>query len=69
MLHILFAIKLDQELGQELIKYIKTEKMLALETFPVACLLSAARIHRFSDTVCKFVTLKKGALLIISTDL
>ncbi|KAI8148643.1 FANCI solenoid 4-domain-containing protein [Fennellomyces sp. T-0311] len=51
MLHILFAIKLDQDLGQELIKYVRTERMAALETFPIACLLSAARIHRFSDTI------------------
>ncbi|ORZ10530.1 FANCI solenoid 4-domain-containing protein [Absidia repens] len=51
MLHISFAIKQDQELGTELVKYIKSDKALLLEKFKMACLLSAARIHRLEDTI------------------
>ena len=54
MLHMSFAIKQDQELGKELIRYVKNDKSHALETFPVACLLSAARIHRLEDSVRVF---------------
>ncbi|KAI8381247.1 FANCI solenoid 4-domain-containing protein [Radiomyces spectabilis] len=51
MLHISFAIKQDQDLGQELVKYMKSNKMHLMETFNLACLLSAARIHRLEDTI------------------
>ncbi|KAI8331312.1 FANCI solenoid 4-domain-containing protein [Chlamydoabsidia padenii] len=51
MLHISFAIKQDQELGTELVKYIKSDKMLLLEKFKMACLLSAARIHRLEEMI------------------
>ncbi|KAI9263424.1 FANCI solenoid 4-domain-containing protein [Phascolomyces articulosus] len=51
MLHMSFAIKQDQDLGKELIKYVKNDKSHALETFPIACLLSAARIHRLEDMI------------------
>ncbi|KAI9499698.1 FANCI solenoid 4-domain-containing protein [Zychaea mexicana] len=51
MLHMSFAIKQDQDLGKELIKYVSNGKTVALETFPIACLLSAARIHRLEDTI------------------
>ncbi|KAI8086670.1 FANCI solenoid 4-domain-containing protein [Halteromyces radiatus] len=51
MLHISFAIKQDQELGMELVKYIKSDKALLLEKFKMACLLSAARIHRLEEII------------------
>lgn len=51
MLHISFAIKQDQDLGNELVKLIKSNKASQLEVFNVACLLSAARIHRLQDTI------------------
>lgn len=51
MLHISFAIKQDKDLGDELVKLIKTNKTSQLELFNVACLLSAARIHRLQDTI------------------
>lgn len=51
MLHVSFALKQDQELGNELLKIIKTNKASQLELFNVACLLTAARIHRLQDTV------------------
>lgn len=51
MLHISFAIKQDQELGNELVKLIKNNKAEQLKVFNVACLMSAARIHRLQDTI------------------
>ncbi|KAL9554015.1 hypothetical protein MBANPS3_002999 [Mucor bainieri] len=51
MLHISFALKQDQELGSELVKIIKSDKANQLELFNVACLLTAARIHRLQDTI------------------
>lgn len=51
MLHISFALKQDQELGTELVKIIKSNKAKQLELFNVACLLTAARIHRLQDTI------------------
>lgn len=51
MLHISFAIKQDQDLGNELVKLIKNNKSNQLKLFNVACLLSAARIHRLQDTI------------------
>lgn len=51
MLHISFAIKQDKDLGDELVKLIKNNKTNQLELFNVACLLSAARIHRLQDTI------------------
>ncbi|GAN03661.1 Fanconi anemia group I protein [Mucor ambiguus] len=51
MLHISFALKQDQELGTELVKIIKNDKTNQLELFNVACLLTAARIHRLQDTI------------------
>lgn len=51
MLHISFAIKQDKDLGNELVKLIKNNKSNQLELFNVACLLSAARIHRLQDTI------------------
>ncbi|GAA5807873.1 hypothetical protein MFLAVUS_001253 [Mucor flavus] len=51
MLHISFAIKQDKDLGNELVKLIKNDKSSQLQVFNVACLLSAARIHRLQDTI------------------
>ncbi|CAH2274239.1 Fanconi anemia group I isoform X1 [Pelobates cultripes] len=59
ILHIVFAIKLDQELGRELVKYLKagqqgdTSKILC--PFSAALLLSVSRIHRFEDQVFDFL--------------
>ncbi|CAO3626334.1 unnamed protein product [Cunninghamella echinulata] len=51
MLHISFAIKQDQELGVELLKYMKNEKLFLTEKFRMACLLSVARIHRLEEPI------------------
>lgn len=51
MLHISFALKQDQELGTELIKTVKSDKSNQLKPFNIACLLTAARIHRLQDTI------------------
>ncbi|OBZ87914.1 Fanconi anemia group I [Choanephora cucurbitarum] len=51
MLHLSFALKQDQELGNELIKMIKANKSSQLEVFNIACLLTAARIHRLQDPI------------------
>ncbi|XP_069078793.1 Fanconi anemia group I protein isoform X1 [Pleurodeles waltl] len=59
ILHIVFAIKLDQDLGRELVKYLKagqqgdTSKIIC--PFSVALLLSVARIHRFEEQVFEFL--------------
>ncbi|XP_069480410.1 Fanconi anemia group I protein isoform X2 [Ambystoma mexicanum] len=59
ILHIVFAIKLDQDLGRELVKYLKagqqgdTSKIIC--PFSVALLLSVARIQRFEDQVFEFL--------------
>ncbi|KAG0167084.1 hypothetical protein DFQ28_006686 [Apophysomyces sp. BC1034] len=62
MIHILFSIKQDQELGSELLKYMRSDKTHLFETFNLACLLSAARIHRLENTV--FDLLKKSIMSI-----
>ncbi|CAG8499966.1 11646_t:CDS:10 [Paraglomus brasilianum] len=55
LIHFCFAVKQDQELGVELIKYIKSEKSSGLTPFNLACLLSVARIHRFEDTILDYL--------------
>ncbi|XP_062998739.1 Fanconi anemia group I protein [Elgaria multicarinata webbii] len=59
ILHIVLAINLDQDLGKELIKYLKTEQQgdpsKALCPFSVTILLSVARIHRFGEQVFDFL--------------
>ncbi|CAG8554981.1 4990_t:CDS:10 [Paraglomus occultum] len=55
LIHLCFAVKQDQELGVELIKYIKSKKSSALTPFNLACLLSVARIHRFEDTILDYL--------------
>ncbi|KAH0620036.1 hypothetical protein JD844_014548 [Phrynosoma platyrhinos] len=59
ILHIVLAINLDQDLGKELIKYLKIEQQgdpsSALCPFSVTVLLSMARIHRFEEQVFDFL--------------
>eukprot|EP00061_Rhincodon_typus_P018015 g46995.t1 len=53
ILHIVFAIKLDHDLGRELIKYLKAGQQgdtgRVLCSFNIALMLSVARIHRFEE--------------------
>ncbi|XP_078386115.1 Fanconi anemia group I protein isoform X2 [Cetorhinus maximus] len=59
ILHIVFAIKLDHDLGRELIRYLKagqqgdTSRILC--SFNIALMLSVARIHRFEEQVFDFL--------------
>ncbi|KAI7907432.1 FANCI solenoid 2-domain-containing protein [Cokeromyces recurvatus] len=55
MLHLSFALKQDQDLGNELFKLLKNKKSGPLKLFEVACLLTAARIHRLQDTIFDFL--------------
>ncbi|XP_078283323.1 Fanconi anemia group I protein [Rhinoraja longicauda] len=56
ILHIVFAIKLDHDLGRELVKYLKVrDTSSVLCSFSIALLLSVARIHRFEDQVFEFL--------------
>ncbi|KAK2176099.1 hypothetical protein NP493_683g02030 [Ridgeia piscesae] len=64
ILHVTFAIKLNQELGRELVKYLKAQQQLsgsqALAPFSVALALSVSRIQRFEDQIYDFL---KSAIL------
>eukprot|EP00062_Callorhinchus_milii_P022135 gi/632979592/ref/XP_007906555.1/ PREDICTED: Fanconi anemia group I protein [Callorhinchus milii] len=55
ILHIVFAIKLDHDLGRELIKCLKAgqqgDSSRLLCSFNMALILSVTRIHRFEDQV------------------
>ncbi|KAF7730861.1 hypothetical protein EC973_001379 [Apophysomyces ossiformis] len=62
MIHLIFSIKQDQELGSELLKYMRSDKTHLFETFNMACLLSAARIHRLEEVI--FDLLKKSIVSI-----
>ncbi|XP_044294642.1 Fanconi anemia group I protein [Varanus komodoensis] len=59
ILHIVLGINLDQDLGKELIKYLKIEQQgdpsQALCPFSVTILLSMTRIHRFREQVFDFL--------------
>ncbi|KAK6476919.1 Fanconi anemia group I protein-like isoform X1 [Huso huso] len=55
ILHLVFAIKLDHELGRELVKYLKGEVGKMLCPFNIALVLSMARIHRFEEQVSDFL--------------
>ncbi|XP_069767300.1 Fanconi anemia group I protein isoform X2 [Narcine bancroftii] len=59
ILHVVFAIKLDHDLGRELLKYLKTgqqgDTSRVLCSFNIALLLSMARIHRFEGQVFEFL--------------
>lgn len=58
-------ISVIQELGNEFVKHVRGDKKHLLETFPLACLLSAARIHRLEDPVSD--ALHTTSILFIST--
>lgn len=51
MLHLTFAVRQDQDLGNELVKIMKNNKTNQLDVFGMASLLSVARIHRLQDTI------------------
>ncbi|XP_045152448.1 Fanconi anemia group I protein isoform X2 [Echinops telfairi] len=55
ILHIVFAIKLDRDLGRELLKHVKTgqqgDPSKKLCPFTIALLLSVSRIQRFEEQV------------------
>ncbi|ESO96862.1 hypothetical protein LOTGIDRAFT_115514, partial [Lottia gigantea] len=59
ILHFVFSIKQDQELGREFIKYLKTTLSCStsrvLAPFVLALTLSIARIHRFEDHIYDFL--------------
>ncbi|XP_048585448.1 Fanconi anemia group I protein isoform X2 [Nematostella vectensis] len=58
ILHVTFAIKQDQELGRELIKYLKAYQNSPshiLTPYTVALALSVTQIHRFEENVFDFL--------------
>uniref|UniRef100_A0A673MIX1 FA complementation group I n=1 Tax=Sinocyclocheilus rhinocerous TaxID=307959 RepID=A0A673MIX1_9TELE len=60
ILHIVFAIRLDHELGREFLKNLKVNVCLdPLCPFSIALLLSVARIQRYEEQVFEFL---KGAI-------
>ncbi|KAK2549510.1 Fanconi anemia group I protein [Acropora cervicornis] len=63
ILHVTFAVKQDQELGKEFVKYLKTCQTTPgsiLTPFNIALGLSIAQIHRFEETIFEFL---KSAVL------
>ncbi|XP_039521915.1 Fanconi anemia group I protein isoform X3 [Pimephales promelas] len=59
ILHIVFAIRLDHELGREFFKNLKVAQSDPLCPFSIALLLSVARIQRYEEQVYEFL---KGAI-------
>ncbi|XP_056307350.1 Fanconi anemia group I protein isoform X1 [Danio aesculapii] len=59
ILHIVFAIRLDHELGREFFKNLKVAQSDPLCPFSIALLLSVARIQRYEEQVFEFL---KGAI-------
>ncbi|KAI5627843.1 Fanconi anemia group I protein, partial [Silurus asotus] len=59
ILHIVFAIRLDHELGREFLKSLKVSQGQPLCPFSIALLLSVARIQRHEEQVFEFL---KGAI-------
>uniref|UniRef100_A0A8C2HZ61 FA complementation group I n=1 Tax=Cyprinus carpio TaxID=7962 RepID=A0A8C2HZ61_CYPCA len=59
ILHIVFAIRLDHELGREFFKNLKMAHSDPLCPFSIALLLSVARIQRYEEQVFEFL---KGAV-------
>ncbi|XP_077861464.1 Fanconi anemia group I protein-like, partial [Saccoglossus kowalevskii] len=59
ILHVTFAVKQDQELGREFIKYLKAGQQGSsakiVTAFNMALALSVARIHRFEEPVFDFL--------------
>ncbi|KAL1915527.1 uncharacterized protein VTP21DRAFT_6651 [Calcarisporiella thermophila] len=61
ILHLSFAVKQDQALGADYIKFMKAGgRDSRITPFNVACLLSIARIHRFESTIMDFL---KGSVV------
>ncbi|XP_055955282.1 Fanconi anemia group I protein [Patella vulgata] len=59
ILHIVFSVKQDQELGREFIRYLKNTLLVhpvkVLAPFNLALALSVARIHRLQDQLYDFI--------------
>ncbi|KAI4888539.1 hypothetical protein NFI96_013036 [Prochilodus magdalenae] len=60
ILHIVFATRLDHELGREFLKSLKVSQGQPLCPFSIALLLSVARIQRYEEQVFEFL---KGAII------
>ncbi|XP_058264608.1 Fanconi anemia group I protein isoform X2 [Hemibagrus wyckioides] len=60
ILHIVFAVRLDHELGREFLKSLKVSQGQPLCPFSIALLLSVARIQRYEEQVFEFL---KGAII------
>ncbi|OZJ03311.1 hypothetical protein BZG36_02261, partial [Bifiguratus adelaidae] len=54
-LHLSYAVRQNQELGAEFIKYNKTNRRVFITSFNISCLLSMARIHRFEEPVMELL--------------
>ncbi|MBN3282945.1 FANCI protein, partial [Polyodon spathula] len=52
ILHLVFAVKLDHELGRELVKHLKVPMLCP---FNIALVLSMARSHRFEEQISDFL--------------
>ncbi|KAF9167109.1 hypothetical protein DFQ26_005850 [Actinomortierella ambigua] len=65
ILHLSFAIKQDQALGNEFLKYMKSGKVAYISPFSLLCLLAMARVHRFEDNVMDYL---KSSVLSIFKD-
>ncbi|XP_057185886.1 Fanconi anemia group I protein isoform X2 [Triplophysa rosa] len=59
ILHVVFAIRLDHELGREFLKSLKASQSDPLCPFSIALLLSVSRIQRYEEQVFEFL---KGAI-------
>nr|XP_055048515.1 Fanconi anemia group I protein [Misgurnus anguillicaudatus]XP_055048516.1 Fanconi anemia group I protein [Misgurnus anguillicaudatus] len=55
ILHIVFAVRLDHELGREFFKSLKASQSDPLCPFSIALLLSVARIQRYEEQVFEFL--------------
>ncbi|XP_048014628.1 Fanconi anemia group I protein [Megalobrama amblycephala] len=55
ILHIVFAVRLDHELGREFFKNLKVAQSDPLCPFSIALLLSVARIQRYEEQVFEFL--------------
>uniref|UniRef100_A0A8B9K210 FA complementation group I n=1 Tax=Astyanax mexicanus TaxID=7994 RepID=A0A8B9K210_ASTMX len=60
ILHVVFAIRLDHELGKEFLKSLKVSQGQPLCPFSIALLLSVARIQHYQEQVFEFL---KGAII------
>ncbi|XP_030646039.1 Fanconi anemia group I protein [Chanos chanos] len=55
ILHVVFAVRLDCDLGRELLKSLKVKPSRMLCSFSIALLLSIARIQRYEEQVFDFL--------------